>query len=327
MPPGGRPPEDRTIARRRRTRPLALVTDDSPETRLLLRRLAEQRGFEVVEAVDGAEGVRAARACHPDLIFLDLHMPVLDGLPALSEIRDESPYVPVVIVSSNTDPATTERALSLGAVNLIRKPFDREEIQFVLDQIWTAIEERAEIHDVLDLVDRRATRLSFRNESGILAKIVAYLGRELQVGYPGYDIPVTEVKLALYEALANAYEHGNLGISFEEKSTVLQEPGGIERLVQKRLADPRLAERLIHVHVEYRKDCAVYEISDEGEGFDHRQQVDRPPAGATALHGRGITLIRHYMDEIGWNEEGNSIRLVKHLGRSIAHAVDGAPGA
>ncbi len=306
-----RPTEDGPITERRRSRPRALITDDDAETRLLLRRLAEQRGFEVVEAVDGEEGVAAARSVVPDLIILDLNMPRLGGLAALSRIRDHDPSVPVVIVSSTTDPETTERALSLGAVNLLRKPFDREEIQFVLDQIYKAIEEQADIHDVLDLVDRRATSLSFQSGTGILSKVVAYLGRELQYGYPGYDVPITEIKLALYEALANAYEHGNLEISYDEKTRVLQEPEGILKLVKKRLKDPKLAARHIFVQVEYQQDCAVYSIRDEGPGFDHEGHVARPPAATTALHGRGITLICHYMDEVSWNETGNEIRLRK----------------
>ncbi len=255
--------------------------------------------------------------CLPDLIFLDLHMPRLDGLSALSKIRDNDPRVPVVIISSRTDSETTDRALSLGAVNLIHKPFDRLEIQFVLDRIYKAIEEEASMSDVIDLVERRSTDLSFSSESGILSKVVAYLGRELQNGYPGYDVPVTEVKLALYEALANAYEHGNLEITFEEKTAVLLEPGGIATLVKTRLDNPELASRQIHISAQYESSCAIYRIRDEGKGFDHEHQTKRPPATTTALHGRGITLIRHYMDEVSWNRSGNEIRLRKCLERRV----------
>jgi DNA-binding response OmpR family regulator len=310
-------PEGKPIDPQRRSRPLALVTEDSAETRQILRRLAEQRGFEVVEAVDGEEGVAAAARCLPDLIFLDLHMPRLDGLPALSKIRDNDPNVPVVIISGSTDSETTDRALSLGAVNLIHKPFDRLEIQFVLDRIYKTIEEQASMSDVIDLVERRSTELTFGNESGILSKVVAYLGRELQNGYPGYDVPVTEVKLALYEALANAYEHGNLEITFEEKTAVLMEPGGIAALVKKRLDDPELSGRKIHISAEYEASCAIYRIRDEGRGFDHENHSKRAPATTTALHGRGITLISHYMDEVSWNRSGNEVSLRKCLERRV----------
>ena len=324
MEGGSGPREKSVIDTKRRSRPLCLITEDDSEVREVLRRLAEQRGFEVVEAVDGEEGVDAAARCAPDLILLDMHMPKLDGLPALSKIRENDPFVPVVVVSSTTDPETTERALSLGAVNLIRKPFDRLEIQFVLDGIYKAIEEEAGVRDVIDLVDRRTMQLSFASESGILSKVVAYLGRELQLGYPGYSIPITEIKLALYEALANAYEHGNLEISFEEKTAVMLEPGGIANLVKERLQRPELAARQIHITAEYDAGCATYKIRDEGKGFDHEGHANRPPAATTALHGRGITLIRHYMDEVSWNDSGNEIILRKCLSPKTPADDEGA---
>jgi CheY-like chemotaxis protein len=280
---------------------------------MILRRLAEKRGFDVIEAKDGVEGVEAAKQHQPDVIFLDIRMPRMNGLEALEEIRDRDPSVPVVVVSSATDPHLADEALSLGAVNLIRKPFDHDEITFVLDQIYRAVEEEADIRDVLDLVDQRSTRLSLASEAGLLSKVVAYLGRELQNGYPGFDIPITEIKLALYEALANAFEHGNLGISFEEKSAVLQEPGGIDKLIKSRLAEPERGGRRIHIDVDYGPGRALYRIRDEGEGFDPEAHTQKPLADTSALHGRGITLIRHYMDEVSWNDSGNEIRLAKYL--------------
>jgi DNA-binding response OmpR family regulator len=296
-----------------RHKPVALVAEASEEIRQRLRVLAEERGFEVTEAEDGARGVEAAKAQHPNLIFLALRLPEMNGLKALQAIREHDPEVPVVIVSTKTDRQTTERALALGAVNLIRKPIEEAEIQFVLDQIYRAIEEETGIRDVLDLVDQRETRLSFGSESGILSKVVAYLGRELKNGYPGFDIPLTEIKLALYEALANAFEHGNLEVGFDEKSKVLAVPGGITKLLEERLGDPRLAKRRIHVTVDYQPGRAVYRIRDEGRGFDPEAERTKPLAATTALHGRGLMLIRHYMDEVTWNETGNQIRLAKYL--------------
>ncbi len=307
------------MATQQPNKPVALITEDSTDTRMILRRLAEKQGFDVIEAADGEAGVKAAEEHQPDLIFLDIRMPKMGGLEALSEIRDRDQAVPVVIVSSISDPETTEEALSLGATNLIRKPFDHAEIRFVLDRIYRAIEEESGIRDVLDLVEGRATRLSFGSEMSLLSKVVAYLGRELQLGYPGFDIPLTEIKLALYEALANAFEHGNLEISFEEKSKVLMEVGGIEALVKVRLDDPDMGKRRIHVEADYGPGRVRYTVRDEGRGFDPIAQTKKPLAETTALHGRGITLIRHYMDDVNWNETGNEVRMDKYL--ALKHAT------
>lgn len=294
--------------------------DDAPDTRTILKALATRRGFDVIEAADGKEGLELALSKRPDLILLDIRMPNMDGLTALSEIREEDPNVSVVIISAESDEETLEEALSLGAANFVHKPFDAEEVTFVLDRIYGAIEEESSIQDVLTLVSRRATEISFPSDASMLSKIVAYLGRELINNYPGYDIAITDVKLALYEALANALEHGNLEITFDEKTEAMEEPGGILELIAKRLADTRLGSRKIHVGVDYTEESVAYAIRDEGPGFDPQKMINKPVADTSALHGRGITLIRHYMDEVSWNETGNEIRLAMRLSRRGAGA-------
>lgn len=287
--------------------------DDAPDTRTILRALATRRGYDVIEAEDGAEGLKAAQTQRPDLILLDIRMPNMDGLTALSEIREDDPNVSVVIISAESDEATLEEALALGAANFVHKPFDAEEVTFVLDRIYRAIEEEGSIQDVLQLVGRRATEISFPSDSTLLSKIVAYLGRELTNNYPGYDIAITDVKLALYEALANALEHGNLEISFDEKSQAMEEPGGILDLIAARLADDRLGKRSIHLDVTYGTESVSYAIRDEGPGFDPELVLNKPVADTSALHGRGITLIRAYMDEVTWNASGNEIQITMGL--------------
>jgi anti-sigma regulatory factor (Ser/Thr protein kinase) len=70
------------------------------------------------------------------------------------------------------------------------------------------------------------------------------------------------------------------------------------------------------VEAEHGTDQLVYRIRDEGPGFNHRSQVKKPLVETSALHGRGITLIRHYMDEVTWNDEGSEIRMVKQVQRA-----------
>lgn len=290
--------------------PLALVLDDAPDMRKILATLARRQGFEVIEAGDGLRGLEMAKEYRPDLILLDLEMPGMSGLEVLSEVRQFDASVAVVIVTSHTDEARMQEALSLGAVNYVKKPFNHPELSFVLDQVRRVTEEAADVRTLLDLVQSRETRIALDSQAYLISKTVSFLGRELANHYPGFVLPVTEIKLGLSEALANAQEHGNLEITSEEKSEALASPAGILGLIQQRLEDPRLAVRKIHVVAEYGATQVRYRIRDEGRGFDHRAVVERGVADTSALHGRGITLIRHYMDEMDWNDSGNEIRLV-----------------
>jgi two-component system chemotaxis response regulator CheB len=114
-----------------------LVVDDSALMRRLFSRLLESRGFEVIgTAADGEEAVARICALKPDVVTLDLEMPVLDGLGVLRRVMRECP-VPVVMLSSRTTAGAraTMQALSLGAVDFVAKPSSRDQLEAVVGEL------------------------------------------------------------------------------------------------------------------------------------------------------------------------------------------------
>jgi CheY-like chemotaxis protein/anti-sigma regulatory factor (Ser/Thr protein kinase) len=290
--------------------PLALVVDDEEDSRTILSRVAEKQGFRVISASDGAGAIRLQREARPDLILLDVTMPGMSGLDALREIRDVDPHVAVVVVSGAAEPEIGERALELGAVNYVGKPFDLREMRFVLERIRAAIEEEQDVRPALAMLQERRTVLLADNDLKSISAIVTYLGRELRAHYPGYDVPVTEARLALYEALANAIEHGNLEIDYDAKTAALASDGGVRALIEQRAADPRFKDRRVRIQAEYGISNVTWTIRDEGPGFSpSAEERDHRLGDTSALHGRGIILMRHLMDHVAWNPLGNEITL------------------
>jgi DNA-binding response OmpR family regulator len=104
-----------------------LVVDDDPDIRGLVHELLDRRGFTVTEARDGHEALRAFYAERPDLVVLDVAMPVLDGWKTLERIRELSD-VPVVMLTAKADELEKTRGLRAGADDYVTKPFGRQEL-------------------------------------------------------------------------------------------------------------------------------------------------------------------------------------------------------
>jgi PAS domain S-box-containing protein len=103
-----------------------LVVDDAAEARLLAREALEGVGYEVYEAADGAQAIEAFSACLPDLILLDVLMPVMDGFEACAAIRrlPGGQHVPVLVLTGLEDVDSINRAFDVGATDFVTKPIN-----------------------------------------------------------------------------------------------------------------------------------------------------------------------------------------------------------
>jgi two-component system, cell cycle response regulator len=101
-----------------------LVVDDSRAIRQILRRSLEELGYLVAEAADGVDALAACRTERPDLVLLDVDMPVMDGLTALREMREDSELasLPVIFLTARTTGDDVAIGLGLGAQDYLRKP-------------------------------------------------------------------------------------------------------------------------------------------------------------------------------------------------------------
>jgi len=96
--------------------PRVLVVDDDEGIRQALRDLLREEGMDVVgEAADGSEAIESAKELLPDVILMDLRMPVLGGAEATAKIREELPTTQVIILSAYDDPALNRNAEDAGA--------------------------------------------------------------------------------------------------------------------------------------------------------------------------------------------------------------------
>ncbi|MBF0100806.1 MAG: response regulator [Desulfobacterales bacterium] len=107
-----------------------LVVDDNRENRFLLRDILSSLGFIVIEAVDGKEAIDKALEHHPELIFMDMLMPVLDGFSGIMKIR-QTPVIsniPIIGISASLDNTNLNRCIEAGANECILKPLNINEL-------------------------------------------------------------------------------------------------------------------------------------------------------------------------------------------------------
>ncbi|TDI31674.1 MAG: sigma-54-dependent Fis family transcriptional regulator [Acidobacteria bacterium] len=105
-----------------------LIIDDEAGVRDALRMVLEYEGYEVAEAASGPEGLERVRAASPDLIFLDVKMPRMDGLEVLRRLGEDGVTAPVIVISGHGNIATAVEATKLGAFDFIEKPLGTDKI-------------------------------------------------------------------------------------------------------------------------------------------------------------------------------------------------------
>ena len=104
-----------------------LIVEDDGNIRELLRLYLTQEGYNIETAQDGAEGLRAFKRIHPDLVLLDLMMPVMDGTQVIKEIRAGS-KTPVIMLTAKAETYDKVTGLELGADDYVTKPFEMREL-------------------------------------------------------------------------------------------------------------------------------------------------------------------------------------------------------
>lgn len=114
-----------------------MVVEDFEDNRFMMRRLLESSGYHVLEAINGEEAVRIAELERPDLILMDLSLPLLDGLAATRRIREHEGLrqVPIIAVSAHDTADFHAEALAAGCNDYVTKPIDFDQLESLLHRL------------------------------------------------------------------------------------------------------------------------------------------------------------------------------------------------
>ena len=160
---------------------LLLVEDDEPTREALGEALADT--YDVEPAVDGLEGVEAARARRPDLVLMDIGLPRLDGFGALEALRADpsTADLPVILVSGHGDDLTRARSLDLGAIDFLQKPYSERELRARIERTLRLARRQSQLQALAetDALTGLANRRAFRSRLALEVKRARRYGTPL----------------------------------------------------------------------------------------------------------------------------------------------------
>jgi CheY-like chemotaxis protein/anti-sigma regulatory factor (Ser/Thr protein kinase) len=295
--------------------PLVLVVDDAAfDRRLVVALLGKHGQMRTQTAADGREALRMMARELPAVVLTDLQMPEMDGLELVEQVRQRHSQTPVVLMTANGSEDAAIQALQAGAASYVPKRSLDRELAATLERVLGASRASRRRERVLECVQDLDCRMVLDNDVSLVPALVQHFQEYLlRMGVCEENSKI-RAGVALEEALLNAIYHGNL-----ELSSDLRQDGGdaFTRLGQQRRRAAPYALRRVHLHARLTAAEATFVLRDEGPGFDVSSLPDpTDPMNMLRVGGRGLLLIRTFMDEVRHNDRGNEITLVRRRKRT-----------
>ncbi|MCL5269992.1 MAG: response regulator [bacterium] len=291
-----------------------LVVDDQQPILDLLKDVLEEKRFEVLSARDGNAALELYRRHRPPFTLTDISMPGMTGLELLRQIKACNPEAVVMLMTGAGNESYAVEALRGGAVNYFNKPIDINELVNTLDR-YSPLATGYDFENYAgDFLLSEVLQLSIDNNLTQVNHSVQMIISHCRAIFPLSEIYT--LRFGLYEMMVNAIEHGNLGITYEEKTKAL-ETNKLSELLQQRSLDPACRNRRVKVTCTISTEGLTCTIRDEGRGFDYTSYTSAPDPAylfeemGASLHGRGIMLTRLQFDRVEFNQAGNEVTLSK----------------
>jgi CheY-like chemotaxis protein len=283
-----------------------LVVDDEEFNLDILDEYLKDASFETVLAKNGLEAIAKLEENMPiDAIILDRMMPILDGMGVLSTIKSIEKYkhIPVIMQTAAGTQEQIVEGIQAGVFYYLTKPYEKTTLLTILN---SALEQQ--------ILQKRTIGEAFIHKNAI--KLMAYGtftfktmedAKNLSFAISNIFSQPEKIVFGLNELTVNAVEHGNLGISFEEKKKFVIE-NSLHQEIENRLKMPEYSEKFATLTFSTHPTHYEIIIKDMGNGFDHTKFINFDPARLTDPSGRGIAMSKMYsFDDIKYLGNGNEL--------------------
>ncbi len=294
-----------------------LAVDDEEFNLDIMGHHLGRAGFEVVRAEDGIAALqRLEENPDIDLIVLDRMMPNLGGLEFLERIKADSRFLDIPVVMQTAAAATGQivQGIKAGVYYYLTKPYQGAILIGIVNAALQDAKTKKNLREkvrgygrMLGLLREASFNFQTLDEAVNLARYIANC----------FPKPGTVV-FGLHELMINAVEHGNLGISYADKTALLRD-GRWNEEIERRLSLPENRNKFGCLGLKVVEEAIVIHIKDDGKGFDWHEYLEFSPDRATDSHGRGIAASRamsfHSVEYLG---AGNEVRCTVRLDQDCA---------
>ncbi|MGC9386666.1 MAG: response regulator [Hydrogenovibrio sp.] len=293
--------------------PNLLIVEDDLVSQKLLQSFLKTEGFNLFMANDGEEASTLIRQKPQDFfhcIISDYLMPNKDGIQLLEELKQcpEYTHIPFILQTTANSEAEIQRGINAGAFYYLIKPITKETLISVVNAALKDFQNHKDILTTLKGIDQAfplITEAEFTlrtlHEAKSLSSFIALLSTD-----------PNSIGIGYLELLVNAVEHGNLGITYDEKTELIRD-GRLSEEIQRRLQQPENADKFVTLALERRDDQLSVTITDMGNGFAFEDYLEFSLERAMDNHGRGIMMANKLsFDELTYLDGGRRVRCVTH---------------
>ncbi|WP_417796381.1 response regulator [Terasakiella pusilla] len=283
------------------------VLEDEEIMSDLIENTLEAVGHQVVKCstIQEAQELFEKEPTNFDALILDRNLPDGDSIDLAKELQDKSllSKVPIIFNTNLSKPAQILEGMAVGAFWYLTKPTTPTILQALVSnavgtyQVYRAgMEKQKLLEGMLSYLNKSEFTFHTHSEARQLAESLSLMFPDAQ-----------RALLGVTELLLNAVEHGNLSISYSEKTDGLVR-GYFHQLVQERQSDPALKNRKVRVEIDKKPERTQIQIQDEGSGFDWREYLEISPERIFDPHGRGIVMSKAIsFDKLEFIGKGNIV--------------------
>ena len=280
-----------------------LVVDDDEINLEIVQEYLDDKPYNIITALNGEQAWQAIENNALDLILLDRMMPDVDGLEILKKIKKKEAYkaIPVIMQTARSSEEDIIDGLKSGAHYYLTKPFEQD---ILLSVVSTALTDRKNHLKLQDQINQSTQGISLMQAGTFHFKTIEQANSLATVIANAFPEPA-KVVLGLSELMINAVEHGNLGITYKEKSLFMKEKKLAAEIQHRLELNP---QKYVQVNFCRSDEKLSVNINDQGKGFDWQKYMKADASRAHDSHGRGIMMANMLsFDAIEYLGNGNTV--------------------